>query len=139
LETQTPVYQRLAIVRKSLKLSQDLVADAAGLNRPAISKIENGTQSAGTEELMTFYIRTQNVSAEWLMTGEGDMLKQDRGGQQNKVVGNIGNLAGRNIKQTYNQGDCEQQLALALKDIEHLRERLEEKDRDIAFLKTLIK
>lgn len=74
MTTENTINLRLASARISLKLTQGEAGQAIGMKRAAISKIENGKQDVPAE-LLVYYNKIHNVSAEWLLTGEGPMLK----------------------------------------------------------------
>lgn len=63
--------ERLKIAREKAGLSQQQVADMAGMKQPAYFKVETGkTQRTG---FLTEIAKALNVDAEWLATGEGEM------------------------------------------------------------------
>ncbi len=66
--------ERLKIAREKAGLSQQQVADMAGMKQPAYFKVETGkTQRTG---FLTEIAKALNVDAEWLATGEGEMTPQ---------------------------------------------------------------
>lgn len=64
---------RLKLLRTSAKISQQVVADAIGINKASISRIENGTQSVTVETLIALADYFQ-VSIDYL-TGRSNIPK----------------------------------------------------------------
>lgn len=69
---------RLSIVLKHFGLSQKHLANEIGTSQSAISAIANGARPL-TEGFACRIESTYGVRANWLLTGEGEMLKSDNG------------------------------------------------------------
>ena len=65
--------ERIKLLRKALKLSQDAFGKKLGITGGGISKIENG-ERALTEQMALAICREFRVNYYWLMDGEGDMF-----------------------------------------------------------------
>lgn len=65
--------ERLKILRKELRLSQDEFGKRLGVSNTAISKLENGERSL-TEQMILSICRVFRVNYFWLKQGMGDML-----------------------------------------------------------------
>lgn len=63
------MHERLKVIRKQLKLSQEFVAKQMNLSRPTISAIESGQRKVTAEELAKFS-KLYGVSTEELMYGK---------------------------------------------------------------------
>lgn len=65
--------ERLKLLRKSLKLSQDAFAERIGMKGSSISLLESGSRNI-TEQVIKSICREFNVDYIWLTTGEGEMF-----------------------------------------------------------------
>lgn len=65
--------ERLKLVRKTMKLSQEEFGKRLGVTGPGISKIESGDRGV-TEQMLLSVCRTFSVNRDWLETGEGEMF-----------------------------------------------------------------
>ncbi|MGF0096412.1 helix-turn-helix domain-containing protein [Peptoniphilus sp. SGI.035] len=67
--------ERVKELRKALGLSGEKFGENIGLNRAAISKIENGAVGV-SESNVKLICLTYNVNEDWLRTGEGSMFNE---------------------------------------------------------------
>ena len=67
--------ERVKELRKALGLSGEKFGENIGLNRAAISKIENGAVGV-SESNVKLICLTYNVNEDWLRTGNGEMFNQ---------------------------------------------------------------
>lgn len=67
--------ERVKELRKALGLSGEKFGENIGLNRAAISKIENGAVGV-SESNVKLICLTYNVNENWLRTGNGEMFNQ---------------------------------------------------------------
>lgn len=74
---------RIIKIRKELGYSQKILAEKANLGRSFISHIEAGSQKPSFDVIVKI-IDKFNVSADWLLTGEGQMFVDE-----NKVLSNM--------------------------------------------------
>lgn len=126
MESKEAVLQRLALIRKELKLTQDDVVNELEMSRSGLSKIENGTQEAGAIELIMFYNRKYKVPTEVVFNTNEPIIKGNVF-TGNKIKGNSNTQAGGNVSSGVDQ-ECRQQLE------EMRKERDLWKDKYIALL-----
>lgn len=67
--------ERIALVRKSLGLTQEKFAEQVGLSRNFMWMIESGTR-VPSDRTISDICREFNVNETWLRTGEGGMFNQ---------------------------------------------------------------
>ena len=67
--------ERIALVRKSLGLTQEKFAEQVGLSRNFMWMIESGTR-VPSDRTISEICREFNVNETWLRTGEGEMFNQ---------------------------------------------------------------
>ena len=65
--------ERLKLLRKTLKLSQDAFAERIGMKGSSISLLESGGRNI-TEQVIKSICREFNVDYMWLTTGDGEMF-----------------------------------------------------------------
>lgn len=65
--------ERLKLLRKTLKLSQDAFAERIGMKGSSISLLESGGRNI-TEQVIKSICREFNVDYIWLTTGDGEMF-----------------------------------------------------------------
>ena len=74
--------ERIKELRKALNLSQDEFANSLGLKtRGKIANIELG-RVVPDGAFLSLICKTHNVNYQWLISGEGDMLREDDGDAQ---------------------------------------------------------
>ena len=64
--------ERIKLLRKSLKMTQDDFSSRIGIRRNTLSQIENGVNNV-TDQIVRLVCTEFGVREEWLRTGEGDM------------------------------------------------------------------
>lgn len=67
--------ERIALVRKSLGLTQEKFAEQVGLSRNFMWMIESGTR-VPSDRTISDICREFNVNETWLRAGEGEMFNQ---------------------------------------------------------------
>lgn len=67
--------QRLKLLRKQLKLTQEEFADRLGIKRSAISNYEIG-RNEPIDAVISIICREFNVNETWLRTGKGEMFRE---------------------------------------------------------------
>lgn len=67
--------ERIALVRKSLGLTQEKFAEQVGLSRNFMWMVESGTR-VPSDRTISDICREFNVNEMWLRTGEGEMFNQ---------------------------------------------------------------
>ena len=127
---------RLKKVVNYLKLeniikSQEDLARQINYDKASVSQALNGSEKYLTDSFIAKFCRKFNIiNEDWLLTGEGEMLKQNNIGHT--TVGDYSPING-NI----NVNECRVELEKAMLKISYLEERLKEKDAQIAELKVL--
>lgn len=66
--------ERLRKLRKSLGLTLEKFGEPLGVQKTAISNLENGNRNL-TDQMIKAICNTYSVNEEWLRTGEGNMMK----------------------------------------------------------------
>ncbi len=87
--------ERIALVRKSLGLTQEKFAEQIGLSRNFMWMIESGTR-VPSDRTISDICREFNVNETWLRTGEGEMFNQIT--RSEKIAAFLGDI-------TENDGD----------------------------------
>ena len=87
--------ERIALVRKSLGLTQEKFAEQVGLSRNFMWMIESGTR-VPSNRTVSDICREFNVNETWLRTGEGEMFNQIT--RSEKIAAFLGDI-------TENEGD----------------------------------
>lgn len=127
------VLKTLNIVRNSQQ-----ICDMIGVDRSIFSKIMNGKRQISQYYVDKLCETFPEVNAEWLLTGEGEMLKDN---SQNI----INSTAGRDIIQTKQEKaldeilkEKDKQLDILHQQTETLRQQIKEKDEQIKTLLNLL-
>ena len=68
--------ERLKLIRKHLKMTQEQLAQHLGIGKAALSMIETGKTGLSARNRNTL-IQTLNVNPEWLETGRGEMFNAE--------------------------------------------------------------
>jgi len=128
------IVDRIKELCTHLKVSENRFAGEIDVNPQTLNNYTSGKRKIGYEVVDKILIRYPQVSAEWLLRGVGSMFccgdanideVFNTGIQQNNVEGN--NTAVMN-------GD-----AVLQKENELLKKQIEDKDKEIAFLRELVK
>lgn len=72
---ETNVQERIRLLRKKLKLTQDEFSKKINISRSNLCNIENGTIGI-TNRVIADVCTIFNVSENWLRTGEGEMFRE---------------------------------------------------------------
>ena len=73
--TESTMPERIRILRKELKLSQDEFAKKLNMSRSNLGNIETGTIGT-TDRVIANICDIFNVNEDWLRTGEGEMFRE---------------------------------------------------------------
>lgn len=84
---------RIKALRKKLGLTQQAIADVAGIKRNTVAQYEMG-RNEPTSAVITLICKTYNVNETWLRTGEGEMFVQRTRSQE--IVDFMGDLVQTN-------------------------------------------
>lgn len=72
------VSQRIKIFLESTNLTQQEVGDFVGMTKQGVSSFMRGVTSPPLDALGKILIKYPELSARWLLTGEGHMLEEQR-------------------------------------------------------------
>ena len=90
--------ERLKMLRKELRMSQDVFAEKIGLTKNYISLVENGNRNL-SEQSFKVLCSMFHVNEEWLRTGEGEMFKPKTKDEQiAELLGDIQSTGEENFK-----------------------------------------
>jgi transcriptional regulator with XRE-family HTH domain len=79
------VNERLALVRKTLKLTQREVAEKISVATGFVASMETGDRRVNPR-IMKLISSTYNVSLQWLETGEGEMFYTDTENEIEEII-----------------------------------------------------
>ena len=109
--------------------SQNEIADNMDITPQVITEILGGRMNLNAEKAVKF-CTLYGFSVEWLLTGEGEMLKSAASGN---TINNTGNFCENTIV------DYGQQLCELINMQKEMQDMMKEKDRQISDLLTIIK
>ncbi|MGB1041504.1 MAG: helix-turn-helix domain-containing protein [Flavobacteriales bacterium] len=113
---------RLKNIRVYFKLNQKDFADSLGMKQGSYSDIERGRVGLSIT-LLQKIVKIYNVSADWILTGEADMFRENT---DKKTTNKVVKERETNIENLYQQ-------------IKDLRQHLADKERIIQFMKLQLK
>jgi hypothetical protein len=135
--SQTPVGQRLKILIESLNMDVRTFSQALDVAETTTRNYLNRGTKPGTEYLEKISNSFSAANMHWLITGNGEPLLTGGDSQVSQIRDNYGNSVGSNNKGgkvtqhhtgATSPGERDTKLALAEKEIQHLREQLAAKD-----------
>lgn len=85
----TDVNERVLYLMQHLELSKTAFANAIGINPSVLSHIASKRNKPSADMLINIVSVYTQVSADWLLTGKGDMVKD---GNSNNILGAITEL-----------------------------------------------
>ena len=109
--------------------SQNEIAENMDITPQVITEILGGRMNLNTEKVVKF-CTLYGISVEWLLTGDGEMLKSAVSGN---TINNTGNFCENTIV------DYGQQLCELISMQKEMQDMMKEKDRQISDLLTIIK
>ena len=143
------VNQRIKTVLRKKSLSITAFCKELSLPQTTINKQINGDSKLSFDTIKSFLTRFPDISADWLITGVGDMYGN---GQQHHNV--YVNSDGAHLVQVANGDNNNQEISpeelkqendalkreneALKKDIGNLEQRIAEKDEEIKFLRSLL-
>ena len=72
-----PLTERVQLALRSLNISVNALAKSSGISQTTLNQQINGTVKMGMAVITSLLDYSPSLSAEWLLRGEGDMLKAD--------------------------------------------------------------
>lgn len=121
-------------------VTKSALAEVLDIKPAKFSEILNERMNAGVDIMATICI-TYNISADWLLTGEGEMLRGGTvqvSGSGNAVVGNSHNSTATVNATPTDTSDLRAMVEEQRTIIEGLQGQLQEKDKQIAQLLAII-
>jgi len=109
----TTVGERVRRIRTNLSLTQDELAQKAGISKSFLSDLENGKRSIGAETLLDLG-RAMSVSLDYLMTGNGSKDQEE----QAQIPASLANVAaeeGLSVRDTLTLLRMQEQIAATRK------------------------
>lgn len=70
--------ERLKEIRKYLGLNQIEMAKVLNITQPYLSRLERGDYTVSTEILFDIISMRKDISVNWFLTGEGDMVMRQQ-------------------------------------------------------------
>lgn len=70
--------ERLNTLLKYLKLTSSQFADEIGVQRSSVSHVMSGRNKPGFDFIRKIITKFPEISADWLITGDGEMLREKR-------------------------------------------------------------
>jgi len=113
------MYERIKILRKSLKLSQSSFGEKIGVSRDVIKNLELNLVDV-KEHFIKLICNEFNVNEDWLRTGEGEMFKEVP--EEDEVAAYVAELL---------EDDGENPLFTLIKEIMHTYDQLDNKSKDV--------
>lgn len=74
---ENTINQRIKALLRTEGISVNKLADGANIKQPSLNKQINGDTNISLETLLLIKERIPNSSIEWIITGEGDMYKNN--------------------------------------------------------------
>jgi plasmid maintenance system antidote protein VapI len=71
------VLQRIEEIMRKYNLNKSGLAKAIEMEQVTVNNYLNGTRKVSFELILSIISKFPDISAEWLLRGEGDMLKAD--------------------------------------------------------------
>lgn len=75
---ENTVIERLRTYLKNKGIKNREVASFIGISETTLNNKLNGTRSLDLDTLLNIVIHFEDLSAEWLLRGDGNMLKSDK-------------------------------------------------------------
>jgi len=134
------VLTALNYIIESHNVTKSALAEVLDIKPAKFSEILNERMNAGVDIMATICV-TYNISADWLLTGEGEMLRGGTvqvSGSGNAVVGNSHNSTATVNATPTDTSDLRAMVEEQRTIIEGLQGQLQEKDKQIAQLLAII-
>lgn len=125
------IKDRLRRVLEVKNMSVSKFVEDVDIKRSTLSAQINGSSTVSADTIKIFLQKFGNLSAEWLLRGNGEMFCH--------CPGNGEEIINTGIIQTTNEGDnVVMGDAVLAKENEMLKKQIEDKDREIEFLRGVI-
>lgn len=80
------IYERLKLVVSHVGKSTRAVALSCGLNQPTLDRQIKGINNVNIETIVAILSHYKTISPDWLLLGEGNMLKEDNQTEEDKTT-----------------------------------------------------
>lgn len=111
------VNNRIMLIMKEKNLNKNSLSKLLGLSQPALLKIETNKNLPSFKLLFELIKNFPDISPEWLLTGNGNMLKESIGALQPKEVDELVDV-----------------YKMCLSENEDLKNKLNEKEKQVSDL-----
>lgn len=128
---QETVNERIRLIAEKLyKNNVNELCRALGVKQATMSNIVAGRMSKPSFEVLLAIVEKSNISADWLITGRGEMLNNNiNTGQNFGAIGGNNQSSYNNVGNTlFSDKIVDQSVAMLKNEIEQLKLRLEGKD-----------
>lgn len=119
--------ERLVFLLKKQEITWAKFSEEVGLSRGFISTVTENLTAKTLKKIETAY---PNFNINWLLTGDGDMLKSNNVGHT--TAGDYSPISG-----DININECRSELEKSKVEISYLKEQVKERDAQIEELKVL--
>lgn len=83
---------RIQTLKDHYGLSTRALAIKCGLNQPTLDRMLKGINALNLNCVTSILIAFPEISAEWLLRGEGEMMKQDMATKELERIGKLNNV-----------------------------------------------
>lgn len=146
------INERVRLIYKSYNITLKSFSEALDISEGTLKSMFNRGTNPSFEVIEKIANAYPNLSLEWLITGKGEMLKQDTKTKEginlnnvgSGIIGNAGTMTMGNVQHYPNnvvndgmvKDDKDQQIIFLKEKVLHLEEMLKEKER---FIQVLLK
>lgn len=88
----TGMINRIKTLKDHYGLSTRALAIKCGLNQPTLDRMLKGINALNLNCVSSILIAFPEISAEWLLRGEGEMVKQDASTKELERIGKLNNV-----------------------------------------------
>lgn len=135
-----PLTERVQFALRNLNISVNALAKSSGISQTTLNQQINGTVKMGMAVVTSLLEYFPNLSAEWLLRGDGDMLKADTTPLPlAEVTQELSSNSEEEIAKLQEQLDQQKEFnALQKEYVADLKERIKEYQERVSELKATI-